>query len=166
VFSVMAGPAPPTGGSGLRGGRLSHGRLLSSSSPLHPLLLRRVGVCGLGSNSPEAARVASCLGGLGGGLNSGARRGTRGRLGCAGGARGTPRRRGPQPVRRFRFGRHPKREVGVTRLCQRGPRVTQFGGPLCSDRAARAVGGDGGGRLLGRGWAESGAGLDRRLAAC
>jgi hypothetical protein len=69
-------------------------------------------------------------------------------------------------VRRFRFGRQPKREVGVTRLRQRGPRVTRFRGPLASDWAARAVGGDGRGWLLGRGWAESGAGLDRRLATC
>jgi hypothetical protein len=53
----------------------------------------------------------------------------------------------------------------MTRLRQRGPRVTRCAGPACQRPAARAVGGDGGGWLLGRGWAGSGVRLVRRLAA-
>jgi hypothetical protein len=134
-------------------------------SPFTPLLLRRVGVSGLGSNSPEAARVGSCLGGLGGGLNSGAARDTR----TAGMRRGSVGHAATvRPAAGAPLSLWASAKVGGRgdEVASAWPWVTQFGGPLCSDRAARAVGGDGGGRLLGRGWAESGAGLDRRLAAC
>jgi hypothetical protein len=44
--------------------------------------------------SPQAARVRRSPGGLGGGSYRSGRRGARGRPGCAGGARGVPRRQG------------------------------------------------------------------------
>jgi hypothetical protein len=54
----------------------------------------------------------------------------------ASGARGTPRRRGPRPVRRFRFGRQTKREVGGDAVASAWSRGDALRGPLVSVRVA------------------------------
>jgi hypothetical protein len=80
--------APPTGGSS------------SPSPPLQPPFSSGGSARVAGEQLPEAVRVG-ILPGLGGGSYSGARRGTRGRLGCAGGR--AARRDGEARGRRARL---------------------------------------------------------------
>jgi hypothetical protein len=156
---------PPSGGSGLRGVRLS----ADGSSPPFLLLLHlllRWTVWEVRGGSPGAVRVWGSRPARRRLLYRAARPGTRGRPGCAG-ARGTPRRRrrgqcSPPPLP---WGVSQRRKVGDDALASSRAWLTRGAGP-----AGQRWGG--GARLVGLRrwlaglcWARSGAGPIGWLAA-
>jgi hypothetical protein len=162
---------PGDGGSSSSHGRLRSSRRTAPSTggstpPSPPFTPFSSGgsTGGHGSNSPRRLGLGSPPR-LGGGLNSGARRGTRGRLGCAGrrGARRDDEARGRR-ARLWLWSSAKATKVGDDVVTSSRGRVTRCGLHLPATRVTR-------GRWrrrgwsLGRGWAGSSVGLKKGLAA-
>jgi hypothetical protein len=164
---TTAGPAPPTGGSDLRGGQRSHGQLQSLLLPPSLLLLlRRVGGR-TGEWVPSRRLGLGDPHGLGGGsYSSGRARGHVDGRDAPGDAGRTATAR-PRPARAalaLAISQSGKGR-GMMKATSARPQRDEVRGPLASHGAPRGGRWRLAGSVFGRGWAGRQAGLELRLAA-